>query len=160
MQIIYTINDLEKLNNDKISESLKEQVVTLFNKMLQKLGKGNASEFSLKRHGPIVILEDPEEVYDLSDLFLPPLEYIDTEHVIKHESCYEIIIETANSYLITIYIPMEITEQFDEEMQEWLQYNLSFDETIAVSSSFYSNKAFESIGLGENQLDPRLKRKT
>lgn len=127
MKAIRTAADLRSVSNS-LPKPYIQRLVADFSMLQRALADGESlDEFSLQDHGYLVILENGDDVRDLSEVGLNPEdegllgsmpEYVETLSLGDNLQVYKIAVLYDNDYMMFFYSQVGI---HDEEVEEWLR---------------------------------------
>ena len=127
MIIINTMEDIQRLQEYKrLDNQLIANIKEYFKELTYSFTEtNNWHRFSLKEHGPIIILEDKDNPHDLKEIGFPKEhggilstfpEFADVLNI-NDVSYYKIVIVCSNSYGLVVYSRVN---QFDNEFEKWV----------------------------------------
>ncbi|MBF0548325.1 MAG: hypothetical protein HQM08_28070 [Candidatus Riflebacteria bacterium] len=127
MEKIISVADLMRL---KIIRKFREKELFYLREQffsLQKSLQNGEKEFTLEKYGPIIILEEKDNLYHLSSAHLSEslFETIPEEIkeiVIEGKSLYKIMVICNNEFMPIFFVPKEVIEkypEFPDYLKQW-----------------------------------------
>ncbi|MEK3688270.1 hypothetical protein [Paenibacillus sp. FSL R10-2736] len=126
MRFISTQLDITILSSCSSLMSHQSFLQNYFNQLREAIGDTQDTLFTLDRHGPIIILEAGDNLFDLSFVGLrredrgllgSMPEYVEVYNL-GDIQIYKIVVMHTNDYMVTFFTQVGI---HDEEVEQWLK---------------------------------------